>query len=148
MNKIKEMIYSTVVTDSEVLYSERFDDGTGIIVLNVRHEHPCGYITFPGIEKVKDYDNFCIETDEDDEWYDVHGGFTFYDRLLNWEAGGNDFWLGWDYAHLYDYTPFDDILFEHNLKDKKKWTTEEVITDANKALEYIRKGSYRIYEDE
>ncbi len=145
MNKIKEMVYSTAMTDSEVLYSERFEDGTGILVLNVRHEHPCGYITFPGIEKVKDCDSIFIETDEDDDWYDVHGGFTFYDRL-HWPEAEDDFWLGWDYAHLGDYTTFGGMLNPDSTD--KKWTTEEVIEEANKALEYIRKGSYSIYEDE
>lgn len=67
--------------------------------------HPCCYISLP-----KDHKFFGM--DYDDIYYDddcnfcCHGGLTFSsNHLLDFEDG---WYIGWDYTHLGDYTPFID----------------------------------------
>ena len=125
---------------SDVLYFEQNDDGTGIVVKNIRGSHPCGYITFPKIEMLNgDYDSLWLENSY------AHGGFTFLDRL----SKGNEeyfegFWIGWDYAHYGDYCCYGPD-FE---SEGKMYTTEEIIEEANKMLDDIRNGNYEISTDE
>ena len=137
---MREMKYGKPVT--ELLDIDWYDDGMAYAVVNTRGSHPCAYIQFPGIEKVKDYDSFFIYEDIDDiDDFEccIHGGFTFFGRLDNLGLPG--IWIGWDYAHFGDYTGYG---LGHT--DEKRWTTDEVATHARKALEYIRKGEYEIVE--
>ena len=142
---MKKMIYSgNGIT--ELLAIEWFNDGTAYAVVNTRGSHPCAYIQFPNIEKIKDYDDVFINEDESDDFW-IHGGFTFLGTLENLGLPG--IWLGWDYAHCGDWTqycPADQDPFDH--KDEKEWTTEEVVNDARKALVYIRQGKYEICSEE
>ena len=64
-----------------------------------------------------------ITYDDIHENYDlyVHGGFTYSrpDLLIK-----DDSWfLGWDYGHCWDYSPYLDD------PDLKKWTTDELIDE-------------------
>ena len=140
--KSKEMEYSKKALSSEVLYLEMSEDGYGICIVNCRHDHPCGYVTFPGIEKVGDYDNFYVKNAE------VHGGFTFlgklnpdlWKELWAYVADPDKYrdiiWIGWDYAHLGDYALFDVFDEGH------KWTTDEVLAEAKAIMKDIRAGEY------
>ena len=142
---MKEMIYSgNGIT--ELLAIEWFNDGTAYAVVNTRGSHPCAYIQFPGIEKIKSYDDVDLFYDEADDFW-IHGGFTFLGTYENLGLPG--IWLGWDYAHYGDWTqgcPADQDPFNH--EDEKKWTTEEVVDHAKKALDYIRQGKYEICSEE
>ena len=142
---MKEMIYSgNGIT--ELLAIEWFNDGTAYAVVNVRGSHPCAYIQFPGIEKIESYEDVYLLYDEADDFW-VHGGFTFLGtyKLI----GLPGIWLGWDYAHLGDWTqgyPIAEDPFDH--RDEKKWTTEEVVDHARRALDHIRRGKYEICSEE
>ncbi len=128
----KKMEYSVSSISSEVLYLEISGDGYGICIVNIRHSHPCGYVTFPGIDKVKSYDDFYVKNAM------VHGGFTFLGKLnpvlwkdLDVYAPGF-IWIGWDYGHLYD----------------SEWTTEEVLNEARAIIDDIRAGEYGYDEED
>lgn len=126
---------------SEVLYYEKSDDGYGLAVVNTRGSHPCAYVTFPGIEDLESDCDIYLEDDED--YYIVHGGFTFLGTLSNLGLEGT--WLGWDYAHLEDWIqslPPEKDPFPH--RGEHKYDTLEVYSDAKVALDYIRKGNYKI----
>lgn len=137
---MKEMIYSGNGR-TELLYVEWNTFGKALAVVNVRGSHPCGYIQFPGIEDLESYDDLWIGTD--DEYVDIHGGFTFLGSLEHLGLPG--IWIGWDYAHCGDWTqtmPPEQDVFSHD--DETKYTTEEIVETARKALDFIQKGLYTI----
>ena len=136
---MREMMYGKPVT--ELLDINWYDDGMAYAVVNIRGSHPCAYIQFPDIGKVKDYESFFIDEDIDDDYECcIHGGFTFLGGLGNLGLPG--IWIGWDYAHFGDYLGYG----LSNCTDDKIWTTEEVVAHAKRALEYLRKGKYEIVE--
>lgn len=140
--KEQKMIYGK--GKSKVLYHEENEDGTGIVVKNILGSHPCGYITFKGIEEVQSCDDLWLKNAE------VHGGFTFLGVLQNPDTNEefNGTWIGWDYAHLGDYTYVPGHVFDSN--HERIHTTPEIILAARKMLEDIRNGSYEIvpFEEE
>ena len=139
---MKEMDYNGS-GKTEILYVET-DGDFALAVLNIRGSHPCAYIQFPEIEKIESCDNTWFRNGEDpDDWFDVHGGFTFLGTMkLN---GLDGLWLGWDYAHSGDYSEWGlhDMGF-----DEKKWTTEEIVKEAREAIERVKKGQLRIEHDD
>lgn len=139
--EMKEMEYNGS-GKSELLYMEFFDDGTALAVVNTRGMHPCAYITFKGIEEVESYDDFYFKEENDDEYFDVHGGFTFLGKLDSL-VFSDITWLGWDYAHSGDYTE-TGLRFHYD--EEKKYTTQELVDEATEALSWIRKGKYEIYK--
>ena len=137
---MKEMIYSGNGR-TELLHVEWNDHGQALAVVNVRGSHPCGYIQFPGIEKLEDYEDLWIKAAYKDFY--IHGGFTFLGPLEHLGLPG--IWVGWDYAHLGDWTqglPPEQDVFSHD--DETKYTTEEVVETARKALDFISRGLYTI----
>lgn len=123
----KEMAYGS--GKSEVLFRCDYDDGTALAVVNTRGSHLCAYITFPGIEDIKDYDDVWTK-----DCY-IHGGFTFLGT--HWSLD-NRICLGWDYAHAGDYT-YPPLSLNGN-RNEKKWTTAEVADEAYKAILCFRSG--------
>ena len=94
--------------------------------------HPTAYVEIPKEHKLygKDYNNIDI---------DVHGGLTYSnDKLFisQFTILDNSWFLGWDYAHCYDYSGYyeaDDFLNTQ----AKKWTTEEIIEECKNAIDQI-----------
>ena len=135
---MREMKYGEPV--SQLLDVNWYDDGMAYAVVNTRGSHPCAYIRFPGIEKVKNYESLFIDEDIYDTECCIHGNFTFLGSLEH--LGLHGIWIGWDYAHIGDYLGYG----HSNQAGDKKWKTEEVVAHAKRALEYIRKGKYEIVE--
>lgn len=109
----REMKYSTN-THTVVLYMSNIEDYNYYIISY--GTHPCCYVELP-----KEHKLYGMTYNEIEEKYDinVHGGFTYSrpDLLIK-----DDSWfLGWDYAHCWDYSPYLEDL------DLKKWTTDELI---------------------
>ena len=100
--------------------------------------HPCAYV-----ECDIDYYNECNNPNYDEP---AHCGFTFYGSLSHWEKKEildektkqffDRYFIGWDYAHLGDYTKFK--IF----KCDKKWTTEEILENVKEVIEWLRKKEY------
>ena len=66
---------------------------------------------------------------------DVNGGLTYSDNKLMGISSDNWF-IGWDYAHAYDYMGYyteGEFLAE----ETKKWTTEEIIDECKNAIDQI-----------
>lgn len=145
--EMKEMKYRGD-GNSELLYYTKDEEGYGIAVINVRGSHPCGYITFPGIEKVNNYDAFtCYKENDAFGRIDIgpHYGYTFLGTLENNGLEGR--WLGWDYAHLGDWVqsmPPEKDVFAHF--GDKKHTTNEIALSALAQIFYIKSGWYEYDE--
>lgn len=93
--------------------------------------HPCAYVE----------SNIDYYWEKQDFSEPVHWGFTFYDTLLHWKIrlSGYDeekmkkYYIGWDYGHFEDY-------MEHRGKivnEGKKWTTDEIIEEIKRAVEWL-----------
>lgn len=137
---MKKMIYDGS-GKSEILYVEWNSHGQALAVVNVRGSHPCGYIQFPQIDEIESYDDFWLEG------AGIHGGWTFLGSLEHLGLPG--MWIGWDYAHLGDWTQTMDPkldVFSH--EEERKWETEEIVKAARKALDLIWKGKYTIEKNE
>lgn len=149
--KIKEMQYGIVFRESDKIWSEVIARGHAdanpdvkFIVINCRGSHMCAYVTFPDICKVPDEDSIWVESGG------VHGGFTFYGKV----ACANDgiTYIGWDYAHLGDFTcsGFPGIDEPHLANGDHKWTLDEVCQEAEDVANAIAAGKYDIagYDEE
>ena len=127
---MKEMIYQAE-RKIEVL-----DTGTcfGFFywILNLG-THPTAYIKIPRRHKCygKIYDDIDIE---------VHGGLTYSrDYLYINETQKLEGWfIGWDYAHCYDYAGYYNKK-DGSLYNLKRWTTEEIREEVYKACEQLLK---------
>lgn len=144
--KQKAMEYGKETIGKELLYLEEKENGFKIAVLNIRGSHPCGYIGVPKsyLNNLGLDDKEIVSATEDDFDADVHYGFTYCgskiwtdESDLLMEDGG--LWLGWDYAHCNDYCalPKSSKYFESPRFDEKTYTTEEIISEANMAIETL-----------
>ena len=140
---LKAMEYGKERIRKELLYLEEKENGFKIAVSNIRGSHPCGYIGVPksylnnlGLDDKRIADATCYDFSAD-----VHCGFTYCgstiwtdESELLMEDGG--LWLGWDYAHLGDYCA-DEYYVEPPRFDEKTYTTEDIIEEANMAIETL-----------
>ena len=96
--------------------------------------HPCCYIEIPEGHK---YFNMVYE----DIDFECHGGLTFSESCLRpVDESGKRWFIGWDYAHCYDYVGYymlagfqPPLYFGH----LKKWTTVELILECLKAIKQL-----------
>ena len=126
--KAKEMIYQCG-RKRELLFNDIFK-GYHYYILNLG-THPTAYIEIPKTSSLykKDYDEISN--------IEVHGGFTYAKEYLyiSENTKMNDSWfIGWDYAHLYDYVCHYIPIFEDQ---GKKWTTEEIIKECHCVINQI-----------
>lgn len=132
--EMKEMIYKSSRTESEVLYIEQYGNDRYIAVISICGSHPCGYIWHPFFKDTEDngiYDEFDIPPEISDI---VHGGFTFLGNLNKFDIINNLYvsdigpWAGWDYAH------YGDASYDI---DGKFYTTEEIVEEGREAIKAI-----------
>lgn len=122
---MKEMNYLHKRQKGKIVLDEGKYKGYEYIILNLS-THPCAYVclTKDDIFYQKNYDDIPIE---------CHGGLTFAEnRIINVEEFSNkyncltlqkfnrDWILGWDYAHLGDYTTLMPSSYD------KRWHTKEI----------------------
>lgn len=116
---MKAMTYKNERT-TEVLADDKFL-GYHFYVISYG-THPCAYVSLPESSRYYyyGYDHIPI---------DCHGGLTYADSRLCRGAIGCDGWyIGWDYAHCYDYLPYGYS------DDGKKWTTEEMVEECKNVI--------------
>lgn len=104
--------------------------------------HPTAYIEIPKDNK---YYNKNIDYID----IDVHGGISYsrnYLYLTKLEKIDGWF-IGWDYAHVGDFTG-DELLFPEEFRTNgKMWTTEEILEDVKDACEQIiEKNNISLYK--
>ena len=95
--------------------------------------HPCCYVAIRKDLPIYKLD-YCNEKLEN---IDCHGGLTFSDFV---DFGdGKQWYIGWDYNHLGDYSGIyiNEILFNHD--DCKKWTVEEMRLECLFVIEQLLK---------
>ena len=129
---MKEMIYGG---EGGLLGVEDIGDGYKLAVVSIAGSHPCAYVQWPGIENLCSYEHIQVKAP-------VHGGFTFLGKL-NEKYGLEGIWLGWDYAHLFDYIWTGNIN-SYLRADSKKWTSEEIRQEALGVLKAIKEGEYKM----
>lgn len=91
--------------------------------------HPCAYVKIPVGHQLygKDYNDIDI---------DCHGGLTFASSLLpDMDSDKSNYWIGWDYAHCYDYAGCMETMGE--TPNVKRWTTEEIIEECESVINQI-----------
>ena len=129
--KIKEMEYGKE-RRIELLCKDKYKNYK-YYVLNLG-THPTAYIEIPKENKLyrKSY-NEIYEIGCD---IDVHYGLTYSDNELMGVKSENWF-IGWDYAHLGDYCGYEECMPESIRTYGKKWTTEEIIEECKNAIDQI-----------
>lgn len=128
---MKEMIYGG---EGGLLGVEDVGDGYKLAIISIAGSHPCAYVQFPGLENLGSYEHIQVKAE-------VHGGFTFLGMLEKYGLDGT--WLGWDYAHLFDYIWTGNIN-SYLRANSKKWTSEEIREEALGVLKAINEGEYEM----
>lgn len=127
---MKEMVY-TNEEKREWLDHDEYK-GYEYVIMSLG-THPTAYVGIPAGEAIA---LFQEENLEESNCINVHGGIT-YDNSFIRDENKNEYsngkwWVGWDYAHLYDYMPDNDYG-----QYRKKWTTEEVFEDVRSVVDQI-----------
>lgn len=130
--KLKQMKYQSD-RKIELLHNDKYKD-YNYYILNLG-THPTAYVEIPKGNKLygKNYNDIY------DMGYDidVHGGLTYSDNELMHVKSENWF-IGWDYAHYNDYAGYyQELFYADTLHNFKKWTTEEIVKDCEKAIDQI-----------
>ncbi len=132
---MKKMVY-THESKVELLHSGKYR-GYSFYILNLG-THPTAYIDVQSNPNLTNKDYFDIDLS-------VHGGLTYSSsELLIGDKTIYGWFIGWDYAHAYDYYPYPEYLPMVSCK-LKKWSTEEIFEDVKKTIKLINKGEYEIY---
>ena len=131
---MKQMQYSND-NKWEILHSGIYK-GRYFCIVNVGGHHPCAYIEAK--ESFADIENTSP----------AHYGFTYANTLFHLKEKVHElseldiehldnFFLGWDFAHIGDYTP--SRFLEDDLDNDKKWTTEEIFENVMQVIEWANK---------
>lgn len=101
--------------------------GIDYIILSLG-SHPTAYVRVP-----KNHLYFKVE---DHNIYDIecHGGLTYSNETVK-KSDKKGWWLGWDYAHLGDYTGYDGLSLRTG---DRKWSTEEILDEVKNVIEQLK----------
>ena len=106
-------------------------DGVNYAIVHLG-THPCAYVGL----KHPSNNKYFVE----DSSLDVHGGCTFHtinNTRISYLDRGYD-WVGWDYAHLGDFSGYD--IDKQMYGDNKKWTFGEILKEVHYAVQQVKKG--------
>ena len=132
ITKLEEMVYTKEPKKRLLILAYGEIDDRHFFVLNIGGNHPTAYVEV--FDETINIDNI-----------EVHGGITFGPESLSYvrkccqkvdEKVKNalDYtYIGWDYAHLGDYTA--STLFPE--EDNKKWSVDEILDDVMKVLDQL-----------
>lgn len=113
---VKEMIYSTDKIPHVLAKGVYKDIEFFVLSMGI---HPNVYLNVSGTKfDGCHYDNIPLS---------VHGGLTFSGTPSVCLYGH---WIGWDYAHYGDYSPYSSVM-----ADGKKWTIKELLDEAVTAID-------------
>jgi len=128
IKKLKPMIYRQERT-FEILEKGTYKGYNYYIVSY--GQYPCAYIELPIYSKFygKSYDDIPI---------DVHGGLTYSGCTIPF-AEKDTWFIGWDYAHLFDFTGIEYTYPVHYRTPGKLWKTEEILYHCYSAIRQLRK---------
>ena len=123
----KEMTYHTDRFPKPEILSQGEYKNFKYYVLNLG-THPCAYIdvTDTKLDGV-DYSDIDI---------DCHGGLTYAKYYLNGiDESGERYFIGWDYAHICDYTGYEEMISPCIVG--RKWTTKEMVNECKDVINQI-----------
>ncbi len=97
--------------------------------------HPVAYIKIP--EDSKYFGKGISDID-----IEVHGGITYEEDHLYISDSQKleGYFIGWDYAHCYDYAGYEERLPITVRTNGKKWTTQEIYKEVRAACYKIQKA--------
>lgn len=125
----KEMVYGGergVLASGDV-------DGFKWLVLSLGR-HPCAYVKIPVGHKY--HNKLYQDIDINDK---VHGCLTYSEdevAMNPFDKSDDDWFIGWDYAHLGDYSGHS--LGSAFNDDAKKWTTTEMVREVMGFIELLK----------
>lgn len=101
--------------------------------------YPCSYVKIPKEYKEykKDFENI------DDSIHCCNGGLTYSEFGIPTGDCLNDFFIGWDYGHCWDYTPelkISGMLICPEI-DGLKWTTEKIYKEIKSVIDALIKNN-------
>ena len=140
-NEMKEMVYQPEFK-REILY-HGFYKNYEFYIMNLG-TYPTAYVNVfsNNLLTIKNYNDINIE---------IHGGLTYskdYLCINNKSEKVKGWFIGWDYAHIDDYTGYEEKLPEHLRTHGKKWTTQEIFEDVKDVIEqcinYKKRRKYRM----
>lgn len=137
---MKEMVYKGFV-ENEQRVIDMLDEGIykgfhyAIVSYGI---NPCAYVEIPEGHELYGVNN-------EDEFIDIdcHGGITYVSTIglikPSNENHRDGHWIGWDYAHAYDYVSYlpVDFIMTNGLK---KWTTKEILEEVKDVIEQLIKS--------
>ena len=142
---MKEMVYGERFKYSPLLLARGEYEGFNYYILSLG-THPTAYVEIPKEHKFfgKHYDDCPVE---------CHCGLTYSESELPFlecspkykclvKSVVKDTWIvGWDYAHLGDFTGYmtaREILFYKQHEGLKQWTTAEIFEEVKEVINQIR----------
>jgi len=94
--------------------------------------YPCSYIKIPKEHKLYKKHYRYIDLD-------VHGGLTYSaDHILGVDETGLNWYIGWDYAHAFDYQLFGKVDGELMEFKGHKYTLKELKLDVFEACKELK----------
>lgn len=119
--ELEKIYYNERLKESIILKNETYKGYEYYII--TLGTHPCSYVVLP-----KDHKYYGMNYDEID--VKCHYGLTYSrDYLISKDLIKEDVWvIGWDYAHLGDYLPYDFSDYGHKYTlDELEYEVKEVI---------------------
>lgn len=126
---MNEMNYTTE-RKMEILFSGEYKEHK-FYILNLG-THPTAYVE-------NKFQNLSSYGDERLDNIEVHGGFTYSDGAY-WDKEDKSAYLGWDYAHCFDYAGYYAKYPDMYLADAhlyKRWTTSEIWEEVKSVIEQL-----------
>lgn len=124
---MKEMIYSATRLNPPEMLADGEYKGFHFYVLNLG-THPCAYVD------VADSDlNGTHYSDIDIE---CHCGLTYSREYLH-TVDKKGWFIGWDYAHYYDFAGYELEMPIDIITGGKKWTTSEIVNECKQVIDQI-----------
>lgn len=125
---MKDMIYKKE-HEKDVLHKGNYK-GFDFAIISYG-THPCAYVKLPNEHKYfgKNYDDIPIE---------CHCGLTYSDSNLLPDLFESGWWIGWDYAHCYDYSGY--MMGFDSFTNNRKWQTSEILSEVENVINQLVKG--------
>ena len=126
-----EMVYFPNFLPEPVVLQHEVYKGHEYYVVNMG-PHPCCYAEVPVEHEF--YRNRKISGLS----VPCHGGITYTGHLENLCLSTNRLFIGWDYAHAWDFTGYHMLTsITGHFIDEHHWTTEEMVQECKEVIDYL-----------
>lgn len=126
-----EMVYGPDFLPAPTILEQGKYKGYEYYIVNIG-THPCCYVEIPVEREVfrhRKIGTFHIP---------CHGGITYSGHLEQLGIETSKLFIGWDYAHAFDYTGLLMTMPAlSSFWERHKWTTEELIQECKEVIDYL-----------